>query len=477
MELPSTRKLGRGFAWLVFWVPHAWRPLAIAFLVVAALLARSGIAAAEPAALIGQDAPAGEAPPGSSVGPGTGTDQLVRTNQRVASTRSTPLTDSDVPVDPVASVIRARADVPQALARVQQAQIAVRDATLNGGDVARARAELSAAQQALTDASARVHTALEANEAQTQFLQRQEEQRVYGPDGPTTLQRVGSGLTLTGGILVGMGKGTVDGVGDALVGLGSAVIHPIDTAHTIAGLFTASPPSESQLVANDVAALQRERAERIATVAAPYQTGQNAGYVLGHDVVGPLATGEILGAVGAAGRVGATALRERLLAPAASALTIDTTTAAMMTRLGLTTDSRLYRWTESKWVTPEGTLPGNPNSMALVADYYNPVPNPFYKAMIDAGKTPTELEQVGLSPVTGSRLTASRLGPSLNVTAVNSTLYGGESGQVLVSMSLRDVLARGGRIYPDVGAVGIGLRPMIVTTPRPIPVIVERAIP
>jgi hypothetical protein len=386
------------------------------------------------------------------------------------------LVNGQIPLDPVAAVIAARGQADILQKRLFDAKVHAREVMFAGGDVAAAGAEVDRAQAELNQASARVLAALRANEAKTQLLERQEQERVYGPGGPSVLDQTASIASTSAGVVSGMAEGTAVGLWDIGGALVHGVTHPIETADRVVAFFSQPAPTEEQLVARQVAALEQERFHRVVQVSAPFGTAKDDGFVLGHDILAPVAGGELLGgAVSVLGR-GYGALTSRLTTAAAAPLEVDATTAAMMTRMGLTQESRLYRWTDPEFIQPDGTMAGNPHSMALVNDFYNPVPNRYYQAMLDGGRTPAELEAIGLSPLAPTQVTAGRLGPSLNVTATRAPHYG-KPGQALISISVRDLLERGARIFPDEGAVAQGLRPMIVTTPRPVPVVVEEILP
>jgi hypothetical protein len=216
--------------------------------------------------------------------------------------------------DTIVGVVEARARTSAAFMRLTQARIAARDAALNHGDIEAARREVELAQKALTQASASVRTALEANEAATQKLERQEEIKVYGPDGPSTLQRTGAGLSTAGGVVTGMGEGTVVGAWDSVYGLGYALFHPVETVKNIGAALNAPMPTPEQLAAEDALSLERERSQRLAQVSAPFAVGRDGGYIIGHDLIGPVAGGEAIGIAGTLAKKGIVSLGARVSA-------------------------------------------------------------------------------------------------------------------------------------------------------------------
>ena len=132
--------------------------------------------------------------------------------------------------------------------------------------------------------------------------------------------------------------------------------------------------------------------------------------------------------------------------PGADLAAPDPITLELMRKRGLTPDTRLYRWVEPKHLDLERqTIAGNPSSFGTVDDPYT---------MLQGGK---------------SILRKSRdLGPSLNVTEVpfSSRSWRGPE-MVQVSIRLGDVLEQGGRIYPDLGLIGMpGAKPLLVTLPQ-----------
>jgi hypothetical protein len=143
---------------------------------------------------------------------------------------------------------------------------------------------------------------------------------------------------------------------------------------------------------------------------------------------------------------------------------VDPVTQSVMDRYGMTRDTIVYRVTNPRYVQ-DGTITGNPNSVARVRDPYNLVENPQYP------QAPQYLPRF-----VDRELFARELGrPSLNVALRDPVLYA-EPGTVRVGIRLGDLLDRGGRIYPDVGAVGQGARPLVVTFDGAVPVTVLESV-
>jgi hypothetical protein len=147
------------------------------------------------------------------------------------------------------------------------------------------------------------------------------------------------------------------------------------------------------------------------------------------------------------------------------ALHIDPVTARTLEKYGLTPDSELYRVVNPKYLnTKEGTIAGNPNSVALIRDPYHLVENPVAKAFEDAGiKLPPDFPRT--IPATTS---ADKVGPGLNVAVKDPALYG-DAGKVTIAIKVKDILDAGGKFYPDSGAIGQTLDPLYVTFDGSIP--------
>lgn len=144
---------------------------------------------------------------------------------------------------------------------------------------------------------------------------------------------------------------------------------------------------------------------------------------------------------------------------AAKTAPVDPVTQTTMDSYGITRDTIVYRVTEPQYVQGK-TMTGNPRSSALVRDPYNLIDNPMNEL----------IPELNLPPVP-RRVNASTLGPSLNVAVKDPSIYS-RPGMVKVGIRIGDVLDRGGKIYPDAGAVAEGLKPLIVTFDGPIPVVV-----
>jgi hypothetical protein len=262
---------------------------------VAAILAAAPRPAAAQAVLVG--ASGGELPPsGTTVTPSTPV---------TAGPRRLVVPPEARVVDTISAVTAARERVGAALARKQKAVAAVRQAVVSGGDVGAAKSELAAAEAELVAAIEGVRTAAKANEAETKRLVTEREKELYGPDGPSTLQRFGVGARVFGGVLVGTGAGTVVGVGQTFSGTLHVLAHPVESVRSLAKAFSTPLPTQEERLERSTAELVREREQRLAQTNAPFETSYEGGYIIGTDVVGPLAGGELLGAAGTlAGRAG-----------------------------------------------------------------------------------------------------------------------------------------------------------------------------
>jgi hypothetical protein len=139
---------------------------------------------------------------------------------------------------------------------------------------------------------------------------------------------------------------------------------------------------------------------------------------------------------------------------------IDPVTRTVMDRYGLTRDSYVYRVTEPEWVE-DGTITGNPNSIATVENPYELTDHPLQQFEPDL-----ELPKVA------TRTRASTLGPSLNVAVKDPSIYA-RPGMVRVGIKVGDLVDRGLKIYPDDGALAEGLQPLVVTFNGSVPVTVE----
>jgi hypothetical protein len=200
--------------------------------------------------------------------------------------------------DSIQDVVTARQRTEELLNKQRQAQENVRQVALNGGtpeQLEAAREQLRQAQAAVVASRDGILSSLEANERVTQAAVTREEQRIYGPDGPTTLQRAGNAGTGTAGVLAGTAEGTVTGLYKMGAGLVTMAAHPVDTFHAVVSAFSGPAPTQAERAAADAAQLEQERAERVAQVGAPFQTGREGGQILGEAVLAPLAGGEIVG--------------------------------------------------------------------------------------------------------------------------------------------------------------------------------------
>jgi hypothetical protein len=133
---------------------------------------------------------------------------------------------------------------------------------------------------------------------------------------------------------------------------------------------------------------------------------------------------------------------------------LDPQTAKILADYGIDPTTALYRVTSPRYVDLENMLaPGNPSSMALVRDPYNPIALP----------SPDGTQPPLLIP---GEVNASELGPTLNVSKVDPSGYA-KAGDVKIELSAGDVIANGGRFYIDPTTLGGSY---IVTAPSPIPV-------
>jgi Flp pilus assembly pilin Flp len=144
---------------------------------------------------------------------------------------------------------------------------------------------------------------------------------------------------------------------------------------------------------------------------------------------------------------------------------IDPVTAETLARYGLTPDSVVYRTMDPKYLDEaSGTVRGNPDSVALVADPYNLVENPLARYARETGQ---ELPP-GIPTHVPRQVPASEVGPGLNVARDNPAAYV-EPGSVTVAVKVADILAAGGKVYPDVGAAAQGIGPIYVTFDGAVP--------
>ncbi|HZV00987.1 MAG TPA: AvrPphF family type III effector [Planctomycetota bacterium] len=169
---------------------------------------------------------------------------------------------------------------------------------------------------------------------------------------------------------------------------------------------------------------------------------------------GVLVTGALSGAltVATGGLLG-------LVSPAEG---IDPVTAKLMADYGIDRETTLYRVAEPRWIDGEGTVAGNPSSVARVRDFYDP-------QKIDLGD--------GKMLIRGSSKEASTLGPSLNVGLGDPGAGYGNPGDVVFGIKWGDVLDRNGRIYPDIDSADRSIKPLLVTFDGRVPAEVVRTIP
>lgn len=114
---------------------------------------------------------------------------------------------------------------------------------------------------------------------------------------------------------------------------------------------------------------------------------------------------------------------------------VDRLTAYNLKSNGLTPDSYVYRITQQKFLKGDGTIEGNPSSVAqIVADAGFRKGEPAYRVHAYAG----------------------RVGSGLNISTEPLLSYA-RPGDVLIRMRVGDLLGGSGRIYQDDGAVaGLG---------------------
>jgi Flp pilus assembly pilin Flp len=144
---------------------------------------------------------------------------------------------------------------------------------------------------------------------------------------------------------------------------------------------------------------------------------------------------------------------------------IDPVTAQTLARYGLTPDSVVYRTMDPKYLDEAtGTVKGNPDSVAVVADPYNLVESPLAKYARETGQ---ELPP-GVPTHIPREVPAYEVGPGLNVARDNPVAYA-QPGQVTVAVKVSDILAAGGKVYPDVGAAAQGIGPIYVTFDGGVP--------
>jgi len=211
-----------------------------------------------------------------------------------------------------ARVIAAREAVEAAMARHFQAREELWHAMRSddGPRQLRALEAVAAAQTGIQQRQADLLAALQTQEEIVRGLVTAEETRIYGPGGPTVVDRILNGAAAAGGVTVGIAEGSLYSVGDVFVGAYTIVAHPIDTYNGVIAFFNAPPRTTEEQRAADLAAFDRDLAARLAAVGSPFQSGREGGVILGRYVIGPLATGglttvtiEVVGRTGLITRV------------------------------------------------------------------------------------------------------------------------------------------------------------------------------
>lgn len=146
---------------------------------------------------------------------------------------------------------------------------------------------------------------------------------------------------------------------------------------------------------------------------------------------------------------------------------VDPVTRQILENAGLTPDSVVYRTMDPRYLDAErGLVAGNPNSMALVQDSYNPI------TMLDANGQPFLIN--GQPWTRPPAVNAREIGPGLNVAALDPSIYG-NSGQTVIAIKVSDILAAGGRVYDDIGAAAGLIRPLYFTFDGSVPYTVVSA--
>jgi len=216
-----------------------------------------------------------------------------------------------------ARVVAARAGVDAAFEAKAHALEAVRNAAIAGDEAAleKARGNIDVVEGDFRRATEEVRAAMEAREVVLRDAVATEEKRIYGPEGPTTGQRIAAGGAGAAGLTVGMVEGTVYSVWDSVVGVYTLVRHPIQTAEGVVAFFTPGPvPTPAEQARRDREYLDAELGDRLAQVQAPFSSSRDDGVMLGRYVIGPVAQiaaggtglvsgGSKVGTVGNAGRV------------------------------------------------------------------------------------------------------------------------------------------------------------------------------
>lgn len=156
-------------------------------------------------------------------------------------------------------------------------------------------------------------------------------------------------------------------------------------------------------------------------------------------------------------------------------------TAAVLREHDLTEDTVVYRWMDRRFLNEaEGTVAGNPNSMAMITDEYA---RPELKNMArlmrntsrpgaaagDVEIAEQYLAQPGNSLTNPPTRNASSLSdPGINVSRRPldgySGAHRGDSNMVLVQVRVGDAVRAGGRVYADISSTGQGA--FYLTIPR-----------
>jgi hypothetical protein len=120
---------------------------------------------------------------------------------------------------------------------------------------------------------------------------------------------------------------------------------------------------------------------------------------------------------------------------------VDPVTRQVLESRGLTPDDYVYRTLDPKYLNADGTISGNPRSVAQTADPYNLTTYDYGGGISFTRRTVGE---------------ASSLPPGLNVAALDPGIYG-QSGNVTVAIKISDLLQANGKVYYDVGGAAQGL--------------------
>ena len=276
------------------------------------------------------------------------------------------------------------------------------------------------------------------------------------------------GELVLAGVVSGAGaQATSDLLGHKKLGL------DLVEAGVVAGVLTVATAGASRFVPGLATPLSNPVAQRAVVAAAGAAGGAGArtignalhGRPLGEGVPGSALQGGVVTLAASEGmRLAAPRILPELRgAPpeetGAGGPAIDPVTRTTMDHYGMTPDTILYRvGNPARLDLVNMRVSGNPESMALVEDPYRPgTPHPCNTPEHPIADIP--------------RLTsAKKLGPSLNVALEDPSGYASGSDAVLYGIKLGDVLAANGRIYPDVGAVAPGIKPLIVTFDGSVPV-------